>query len=114
MADHVKLEALPRRNATQVKNQWGSVIRQVQEQGRVAITSHSTIEVVIVDAAIYAQMVEALDVARRQDDSLLAKLTARFDARLGVLQEPTAPGKLAKVLDARGKLRRRPKAGASY
>jgi PHD/YefM family antitoxin component YafN of YafNO toxin-antitoxin module len=115
MAGPIKLAELPRRNATQVKNQWGSVVRQVQEQGRVAITSHSNVEMVMVDANVYEQMVDALDAARRHDDATLAELAARFDARLGVLQAPAAEGKVDKLFKARGKLRgRRPKAGASY
>jgi prevent-host-death family protein len=114
MADPVKLAELPRRNATQVKNQWGSVVREVQAQGTIAITSHSNVEVVMVDAKLYERMVEALDAGRRQDDAALEQLAARFDARLGALREPAAAGKVDKLFKARGKLRKRPKAGSAY
>ncbi len=114
MTGPIKLAELPRRNATQVKNQWGSVVPQVQEQGRVAITTHSNVELVMVDANVYEQMVEALDAARSHDDVILAKLAARFDSRLSGLREPAASGKVDKLVKARGKLRKRPKAGASY
>ena len=47
------LNELPRQNASHVKNRWGDVVRQVQESGSVAVTNHSTVEMVLLTAATY-------------------------------------------------------------
>ncbi|MBW8891197.1 MAG: type II toxin-antitoxin system prevent-host-death family antitoxin, partial [Burkholderiales bacterium] len=45
------LDELPRQNASQVKNRWGDVVRQVQKTGSLAVTNHSTVEMVLLTAA---------------------------------------------------------------
>jgi len=45
------LDQLPRQNASQVKNRWGEVVRQVRQSGSVAITHHANVEMVLLDAA---------------------------------------------------------------
>jgi prevent-host-death family protein len=115
------LDELPRQNASQVKNKWGEVVRQVREAGSVAITSHATVEMVLLDAAAYrdlAARVESLN-ARLQahEQAALYDLSGRFEARLAALQTPSAGGKARSLFETKGKLpktARRPKAGSAY
>jgi prevent-host-death family protein len=110
----LSLDDLPRQNASQVKNKWGDVVRQVHQMGSVAITSHSAVEMVLLDAATYQQLTEDLGAIKEREQSILDDLAGRFNTRLAVLQEPDAQQKVMALFDSRGKLARRPKAGASF
>ena len=109
-----RLEELPRQNATQVKNKWGDVLRQVQQAGTVAVTSHSTIEMVMVDATVYQGLLDRVAALQAREEAALGELESRFNARLAVLQKPDARRKADAVLDGRGKLAKRPRAGATF
>jgi hypothetical protein len=109
-----QIEALPRRNATQVKNQWGDLVREVRASGSVAVTHHDKVEMVVVEAARYREMaalVEGID-GRRQ--AALADLAAEFDRHLAALKAPDARKRVEAVMAARGRVTPRPKAGASF
>ncbi|MCW5624563.1 MAG: type II toxin-antitoxin system prevent-host-death family antitoxin [Burkholderiales bacterium] len=109
------LDALPRQNASQVKNKWGEVVRLVRESGSVAVTNHTKVEMVLVDASRYRQLIEEIQKIRTREQAALDELAQRFNARLAVLQEPGASQKVQALFDAKGKLsKRRPKAGTSY
>jgi len=108
------LDELPRQNASQVKNKWGDVVRQVQESGSVAVTSHSTVEMVLLTAATYRRLVEEVAAFNAREQAALDELAERFQARLALLQQPDAGDKVDAVFAARGKLARRPRAGAAY
>jgi prevent-host-death family protein len=108
------LNELPRQNASHVKNRWGDVVRQVQESGSVAVTNHSTVEMVLLTAATYNQLVEDAQAQKAREQSVLEELGRRFDARLSVLQQPDAAQKVGSLLAAKGKLGRRPKAGDTF
>ncbi|MDH6590403.1 prevent-host-death family protein [Variovorax sp. TBS-050B] len=108
------LDELPRQNASQVKNRWGDVVRQVQKSGSVAVTNHSTVEMVLLTAATYNQLVEDAQALKAREQSVLDELARRFDERLGVLQQPGAAGRAADLFAAKGRLGRRPKAGDSF
>lgn len=108
------LASLPRQTASHVKNKWGEVVRQVREVGSVAITNHSAVEMVLVDAATYRQLTTEMMVLKAREQSVLEDLTGRFNARLAVLQEPDAQQQVAGLFDARGKGAVRPKAGATF
>ena len=108
------LEELPRQNASHVKNRWGEVVRQVQESGSVAVANHSTVEMVLLTAATYNQLVEDAQAVKAREQSVLDELGRRFDARLGALQEPGAAQQVGNLFAAKGKLGRRPKAGDSF
>ena len=114
IADLPPLDTLPRQNASHVKNRWGDVVRQVRQSGSVAVTSHSAIEMVLLDAGTYRQLVDGVQALRSREQAVLDELSGRFDARLVALQQPEAVGKVKALLEARGSLRRRPKAGASF
>jgi prevent-host-death family protein len=108
------IDELPRQSATQVKNQWGEVVRQVRQQGSVAVTNHSAVDMVLIDAEIYRELSKGMSVLRSREQSVLDELASRFDTRLAVLQQPDAGKKLEALFASRGKLTRRPKAGASF
>jgi prevent-host-death family protein len=108
------LNDLPRQNASHVKNRWGDVVRQVQQSGSVAVTNHSTVEMVLLTAATYNQLVEDAQALKAREQSVLDELGRRFDARLGVLQQPDAAAKVGKLFAAKGKLEQRPKAGDTF
>jgi prevent-host-death family protein len=109
-----KLEELPRHTASQVKNKWGDVVRQVNRSGVAAVTSHSSVEMVLMPASDYEQLFFELASLRAQRQSSLDELTQRFNARLALLQQPDAAARVAALFDARGKLTQRPKAGVSF
>ena len=113
-AELPSLAQLPRQNASQVKNKWGDVVRLVRKSGSVAITHHATVDMVLLDAATYQQLTEEITALKTREKSVLDDLATRFDARLAVLQQADAAGKVGAVFEAKGKLARRPRAGASF
>jgi hypothetical protein len=110
----LSLDQLPRQNASQVKNKWGDVVRQVHQAGCVAITNHATVEMVLLDAATYHQLTQDVLAFRAREQMVLEELTHRFDARLAVLQQPDMAQKVAALFEAKGHLTKPPKAGASF
>lgn len=108
------LDDLPRQNATQVKNRWGDVVRLVRQSGSVAITHHANVEMVLLPAATYEQVTRDLQALKAHKQTQLDELAQRFEARLATLQHAAAPQQLDALLDARGQLTRRPKAGATF
>jgi len=108
------LDQLPRQNASQVKNKWGEVVRLVHQSGSVAITNHSAVEMVLLDASTYRSLADEILALKAREQTVLYDLTERFNARLEVLQSADAADKVTALFDAKGKLTKRPKAGASY
>ncbi len=108
------LEELPRHTASHVKNRWGEVVRQVRESGSVAVTSHSTVEMVLVETGTYRRLVDDLRSMQAKEQAVLDELGRAFEARLASLQTPDAARRVDAVLAARGKLAKRPKAGATF
>jgi len=108
------IQELPRQNASQVKNKWADMVRLVHQTGSVAVTNHSAVEMVLLDAKTYQQLTEEIQALKVREQIALDELTNRFNARLAVLQQPDAGQKLNALLDAKGVLKKRPKAGASY
>ncbi|MEO8296179.1 MAG: prevent-host-death protein [Burkholderiales bacterium] len=114
ITDLPSLDALPRQNASQVKNKWGDVVRMVRQSGSVAVTHHSTIEMVLLDANTYRQLTQDIHALKAREQSALDALTERFNTRLAVLQRPDAAQQVTALFNAKGKLARRPKAGPSF
>jgi len=111
----IDIDDLPRQNASQVKNKWGEVARQVRQNGSVAITNHSVVEMVLLDAATYQRLTESLAALQAREQSMLDDLAERFDARLASLQQPDAAARVGALFESRGKLGgKRPKAGATH
>jgi hypothetical protein len=108
------LDELPRQNASQVKNKWGEVVRLVQELGSVAVTNHSAVEMVLLRAATYRQLVQEISALNAREQVVLDELASRFNSRLAALQQPGAAQKVQALLAAKGKLSQRPKARTSF
>jgi prevent-host-death family protein len=113
-AELPRLDQLPRQSASQVKNKWREVVREVRETGSVAITNHSEVEMVLVDAARYERLAANAAALIAREEAVLQQLTEQFDQRLAVLQQADASDKVAAVFAGKGKRARRIKAGASF
>jgi len=113
-ADLPRIEDLPRRNATQVKNKWGDLVRDVRATGSVAVTHHDKVEMVVVDAARYEAMAMLVAGAKVRQQAVLAELTAEFDRRLAALKSPETRRRVEAVMASRGRGKPRPKAGESF
>jgi PHD/YefM family antitoxin component YafN of YafNO toxin-antitoxin module len=113
-ANPLDIDTMPRHSATQVKNQWAELTRKVQQSGSVAITNHARVEMVLVEAGRYQEMAAQIHAKRQRDQAILDELTQRFDAELAQLQQPDMRDKVDAVLKARGRLKNRPKAGATF
>jgi hypothetical protein len=109
-----QIEELPRRNATQVKNKWGDLVREVRASGSVAVTHHDKVEMVVVEAAQYREMAALAAGIDGRHQAALAELSAEFDRHLAAVQAPDARQRAAAALASRGRVTPRPKAGASF
>jgi len=109
-----QLDALPHRNATQVKNKWGDLVREVRASGGVAVTHHDKVEMVVVEAGAYREMAALVEAARGRQQEALAELTAEFDRRLAALKAPDARDWVEAAMASRGRVTPRPKAGPSF
>jgi prevent-host-death family protein len=110
----IDFQELPCKNASQVKNKWAEVVRFVREEGSVAVTSHSAVEIVMLDVNTYRQLTEEIQVLKAREQTGLDELENRFNARLASLQQPEARANVQALFNARGKAGKRPKAGSSY
>ncbi|MEA1674943.1 type II toxin-antitoxin system Phd/YefM family antitoxin [Nitrospirillum sp. BR 11163] len=114
VARRSSIEALPRRNATQVRSRWAEVAREVQVSGSVAITNHDRVEMVLVSAEEYERLATKAAGGLAQQQATLDRLVAQFDAELATLREPGARDRLEDMLASKGQGGPRPKAGYSY
>ena len=112
--DLPRIEDLPQRNATQVKNRWADLVREVRAAGSVAVTQHDRVEMVVMDAATYRKAAAMAEDAKVRQQATLAELSAEFDRRLAALKSPETRGRVEAVMAARGRAKRRPKAGPSF
>ena len=106
------IEALPQRTSSDIKHHWGAVARQAREVGRLAITTHQTVELVVMSVEEYSSLMTTIQETKNRDQTLLDELTSRFDARLADLQMPDAEAKVDRFFAAGGKSKARPKAGS--
>lgn len=109
-----QIEQLPRRNATEVKNRWGDLVREVRANGSVAVTHHDKVEMVVVEAARYREMAALVEDIEARRRAALADLAAEFDRHLAALKAPDARQRLEAAMTARGRATPRPKAGSSF
>jgi prevent-host-death family protein len=114
LADLPKLEELPRHTASAVKNKWRDVVREVRESGSIAVTNHSAVEVVLVNAEAYRQLAASAAALKDREALVLDELAAKFRQRLAGLQAPDARDKAIAVFGQRGQLAKRPKAGPAF
>lgn len=114
IAELPNLEDLPRQTASDVKNKWREVMREVRETGSVAVTNHSSVEVVLLNADAYRQLAASAAALREREATVLGQLSAQFTARLASLQAPDATAKAASVFLRKGRVSTRPKAGTAF
>lgn len=114
VAPMVALENLPSEKSSQVKNKWGDVVRQVQEHGSLAITNHSTVELVLMTAGTYQSLLSLVARLQARERSELDELSGQFKARLATLQEPQSRDRLNRLLARKGKVKKPPIAGDSF
>ena len=111
--DLPRIEDLPQRSATQVKNK-SDLVRAVRAAGGVAVTQHDRVEMVVMDAATYRTVAALAEDAKARQQATLTDLSAEFDRRLAALKSPETRGRVEAVMAARGRAKRRAKAGASF
>ena len=109
-----QIDELPRRNATDVKNRWGDLVREVRANGSVAVTHHDKVEMVVVAAARYREMAALVEDIDARRHAALADLAAEFDRHLAALKAPDARQRVDAAMATRGRATPRPKAGASF
>lgn len=108
------LEALPQKSATEVKNGWAKVVREVRSSGSVAVTQHDRVEMVVMDAETYREITALAAEQTERRRAVLEELTQAFDQRLRSLDSPETPKKFAAVRAAKGRLKHPPKAGSTF
>jgi|SRR6185312_399315 len=109
-----QIEQLPRRNATDVKNKWGDVVREVRANGSIAVTHHDKVEMVVIEAARYREMAALVEDVDARRHATLVDLAAEFDRHLAALKAPDARRRVETAMATRGRATPRPKAGASF
>jgi PHD/YefM family antitoxin component YafN of YafNO toxin-antitoxin module len=108
------VEDLPRRNATEVKNRWGDLVREVRTHGSVAVTNHDKVEMVVVEVSRYREMAAVVEGVQGRQQAALGELAAEFDRRLAALKAPDARERIDRAMASRGWVGPRPKAGTSF
>lgn len=109
-----RIEDLPRRNATEVKNRWGDLVREVRACGSVAVTNHDNIEMVVIEVGKYREMSLLVESVQERRGAALAELTAEFDEHLARLKAPDVRARIEAAMASRGRTTPRPKAGTSF
>lgn len=109
-----QLDDLPRRTATEVKNRWRDLVREVRASGSVAVTNHDQVEMVVVEAGTYRELAALAEGAKARQQATLAELAAEFDRDLADVQAAGARKRVKAALAARGRVTPRPKAGAAF
>src|SRR5215472_768844 len=97
-----QVEDLPRRNATEVKNRWGDLVREVRAHGSVAVTNHDKVEMVVVEVSRYREMAAVVEGARGRQQAALAELAEEFDRRLAALKAPDARERVDRAMMSKG------------
>ena len=110
----VDAENLPARSSTEVRDKWGSVVREVRSKGRVAITSRGHADMVIMSREEYDRVMRALSTPGGPAADPVAELTRRLDERVARMNDGTAASKAAKLRAMTGQVPNPPLAGESF
>jgi len=106
---------LPRTPASDVKKLgWRGVMKSVGRIGKVVVTNHNQPEAVILSAAEYDLILQALQTAAAKDGDALERLRQRFDQRLVSLQVDDAGDRLRALVGKRARLGGKVKAGTGH
>ena len=114
VATLIALEDLPSQKSSHIKNKWGDVVRQVQAQGSLAITNHSTVEMVLLTAGTYQSLLDLVSRLQAREKSEIDQLSDQFKVRLANLEDPQARGRLNDLLASKGRAKKKPIAGESF
>ena len=109
-----KIEELPRRKATDVKNRWGDLVREVRALGTVAVTSHDKVEIVVVAAGTYREMAKLASSVEERRQNAIGELAAEFDRHLATIKAADTRERVEAAMAAKGRAKVRSKAGASF
>lgn len=113
-AQMLRIDELPRKPSTKVKNGWGELTREVRDSGTIAVTSYDKIEFVVMGADQYRRIAQIVESVESNRKAALADLTAEFDRRLAQMQDPSTRARIDAMMACDGRTPTRPKAGPSY
>ncbi len=109
------IDDLPRTPASDVKKLgWRGVMKSVGRIGKVVVTNHNQPEAVILSAAEYDLILQALQAAAAKDGDALERLRHRFDQRLVSLQADDAGDRLRALVREPTRLGGKVRAGTGH
>lgn len=109
------IDDLPRTPASDVKKLgWRGVMKSIGKIGKVVVTNHNQPEAVILSAAEYDLILQALQVAAARDSDALEQLRHRFDQRLASLQAADAGDRLRALMREPANLGGKARAGSGH
>ena len=118
MALPLQLDAitdLPRTPASDVKKLgWRGVMKSIGRIGKVVVTNHDQPEAVILSAAEYDLILQALQAAAAKEGDALDRLRHRFDQRLASLQADDAGNRLRALTGEPARLDGKVRAGSGH
>lgn len=86
----------------------------IRRDGKLLVTNHEQPEAVIVPVDEYDALMQVVEHAEAQAESMLVGLRSSFDERLSSLQHRSAATRLRSTIRGRAKLNGRVKAGSGY
>jgi prevent-host-death family protein len=114
----LRIDDLQKKTASEVKNHWAAVVREVRSRGSLVVTQYDRPEMVVMDVATYEKLKAAAEAAATatadRHAATIQRLEADFDRRLASLKSPQTKARIAGVMEARGKAKRRPRVGESF
>ena len=109
------IDKLHRTPASDVKKLgWRGVMRSIGREGKVVVTNHNEPEAVILSAAEYGAIKQALQDAASRTEPSLDALRQRFDDRLASLQAADAGDRLRGLLRGPARLDGKVRAGKGF
>ena len=109
------IDDLPRTPASDVKKLgWRGVMKSIGRTGKVVVTNHNQPEAVILSAAEYDLILQALQAAAAKDGDALERLRQRFDQRLVSLQADGAGDRLRALVGEPARLGGKVRAGTGH
>lgn len=114
IAHFLSVKDIPIRKATEIKTKWKEVVRHVKSAGSVAITNHSEVEVVLLSANLYSNILDELKRLDVKDSNVLTELKDRFNQRLESLQSPDSVEKVTALFTSPKKNTSTSKVGEAY
>lgn len=102
------LEPMP---ATTLRRDWSTAKELLRANGVLALTSHGSVQAVLLEPAGYEALVARAEAA---DKALIEGLADRFDRRLAALEQPNAAERLRAAFAREGHFDNAPVAGDGF